>query len=438
MSIVKRLSFLALAACEALAASACGDDDPRSAPDPDVVVPDGRDGDTAPDIDVDVGDAPDVEVATGPIRKVELEVDADEWENLHDHIYDAITIATTVVIDGQRFPGGTVEAHGGYARDVPKKSYRVELPDEPDAHVDLFGDGVERQRHFVLKASWIDRSFLREALAMQLTRDSGGLAPRIAFAELRVNGKLLGLYELVERIDRNYLDRHDLEDDEVHLYKAESHAANWADKTNPLDGYDIQLGEDQPDTSDLAALLHACSATPTTDAGFAAEVEPRLEVEDVVIWQRCNTFMGNRDAFTKNYYLYHDLEAAAGDPEARFRVISWDADATFGLEWEGTDLPGDQTAWTGTDAFSGRLVQVPKWRERYLAEYDRALGAELAPERLKAWIDAHAPDIEVLAKADLAAWQPEAEWQAEVDRLKQLVDKRAAVMRSVIDGLRQR
>lgn len=432
---MSRLAALVAMGCALAGLSACGEDEPASsAPRPDIDVADTRPlPDTSPLVELD-GDVDGEALARGPVRKVELEVDPAEWEALHDHIHDAITIAATVTVDGQRFPGGAVEAHGGYARDVPKKSYRVELPDEPDARLDLFGDGPERERRFVLKASYIDRSFLREALAMQLIRDSGGLAPRVAWAELWVNGRLIGLYALVERIDRPYLDRQGLEDDEVHLYKAESHAANWAEKPNPLDGYDVQLG-DPSDPSDLAALLHACSATPTTDADFEAAVEPLLALDDVVAWQRCHTFMGNRDTFTKNYYLYHDLEAAPGSQDARFRLVSWDADATFGLDWDGADLPGDERAWTGTDQFSGRLVRVPKWRARYLAEYARALAEELAPERLVAWVDAHAPALQALAEADLAAWQPTADWSAEVARLKAMIAHRAEVMRDVIGAL---
>ncbi|MCC6621431.1 MAG: CotH kinase family protein [Deltaproteobacteria bacterium] len=422
---------------------ACADDGPTDlTPRPEIVVPDVEVVDTTPEITLPDPDAdaetvdPDGEV-TPPrafIRKIELDVSAGDWQRLHADIHAEITIPAAVVVDGQRFEGGAVEAHGGYAREVPKKSYRVALPDEPDADLDLFGDGVERQRRFVLKAAWIDRSFLREPLAMQMVRDAGGLAPRIAFAELWVRGELLGLYQVVERIDRPYFRRQGLEDEHIQLYKAENHNANWATKADPASGYDIQIGDD--DTADLGALLLACSTTPTTDQAFSEAVEPLVALEDVVAFQRVHTFLGNRDTFTKNYYLYHDRAAAAGTPAARFRLVSWDADAVFGLEWEGSNLPGDQRAWHGTDAFSPRLFSVPAWRARHLDGYDRALSAELAVSRLQAWVDAVAPEIAILARADLAGWQPTADWDAEVERLKDMIATRWTILREVIDALR--
>lgn len=401
------------------------------APHPDVVVPDATTD--ARDATADAGDSL-VPPVRSPVREIALEVDPAAWDELHAHIHGDLRVPAVVTIDGERFDGGSVKAHGGAARDWPKKSYRVYLRDEPDVSVDLFGDGREKQRRFVLNASWIDRSFLRQALAMHIDREAGGLAPRVAFAQLSVNGELLGLYQLIERIDKPYLGRQGLESDRAHLYKAEDHRANWADKPNPMDGYEVQEG-DPGDVSDLAALLAACSRTPLTDAAFAAEVAPLLDLEGFIVWQRGHTFMGDRDTFDKNYYLYHDVSAAPGTDAARFRVISWDADAVFGLEWEGTDLPGDQRGWTGVDAFSGRLVQVPGWRARYLSEYRRALAEELDPERLRAWVDARAAEIADLARADLASWQPDADWPAEVERLEVMIDTRAAIMREVLGGL---
>lgn len=413
-----------------LALGACAADGPDRS-DSEILDP----GDTSQAED-EVDDLEDLDWEVpdgGPIRRIALEVEAREWERLHAHPDASIEVACTVTVDGVRVHDSELELHGGYARSVPKKSYRVELPDEPDVALDLFGDGRETQRRFVLKASWIDRSFLREWLTLMLVREEGGLAPRVAFAELIANGEWQGLYLVVERVDRGFFRRHGLGDEDLQLYKAEGHDANWADKPNPMAGYDLQIGEEG--ARDLGELLAALTDTPTTVADFRAEVEPRLALEDFLVWQRVHTFAGNRDTFTKNYYLYHDLEPAPGTPEARFRIVSWDADATFGLEWEGTPLPGDQRAWHGTDRFAPRLFAIPTWKGTYATAYREALAERWLPAPLAARVQDQAALIADLARRDLARWQPELDFDAEVERLAALIAVRHGVMTAVVSAL---
>ncbi len=417
-----------------------------------------RDGDTGAEVlDVDVdGDTDDGEgdgfeetgdaetadddgddgevVARGPIRQVGIEVAEADWARIHADPEALIEVPCTVVVDGERVADSVIELHGGYGRTVDKKSYRVVMPDEADVELDLFGDGEERQRRFVLKASWIDRSFLREWLTMRLVRGEGGLAPRIGFAEVTVNGQWHGLYLLVERIDRPYLERNGLESDEVQLYKAENHNANWADKADPLAGYDVQLG-DVSNVEGLAALLRAVTRTATTEEAFRSEVEPRLSLADFLVWQRVHTFAGNRDTFTKNYYLHQDLTAVAGTPEARFRIVSWDGDAVFGIEWEGSRLPGDQRNWHGSDQLSPRLFSIAAWKALHRGLYRTALSERWAAATLASWVEEQARSIRDAANRDLSKWQPTMDFDEEVERLIEVIEKRHNIMTEVMERL---
>jgi spore coat protein CotH len=363
------------------------------------------------------------------VLQLALEVDPTDWDFLETHPDSTDEVTCSIVLDGQRFANVDLELHGGFARSVPKKSYRLELPDEPDAFLDLFGDGPEPQRRFVLKASYIDPTFLREWLTLGLVRAEGGLAPRVAFTEVAVNGRWHGLYLLVERIDRPYLRRHDLGHEAVQLYKAESHHANWQDKPNPLDGYDIELG-DEAHATDLADLLDRLSHTPLSAEDFEREVAPRLALDDVLIWHRVHTFAGNRDTFTKNYYLQHDLAT-----ERPFRLISWDADATFGLDWDGTPTPGDETAWHGSDRFSPRLFAITLWRSRHVLGYRDALMNRWRPDVVALRLRDLAANIAPVAEADLAYWKSRFSYDAEVERLLEMLETRHALMSAILDSL---
>ncbi len=384
--------------------------------------------DTTDTTDTDTPDAPTNSTPPDFVHRLELELDPTAWQRLEDHPDSTEEVDCTLTFDGIRIEGVDFELHGGFARAVPKKSYRLELPDEAEIPLALFGP-PEIHRRFVLKASYIDPTFLRERLTLDLVREEGGLAPRVAFTELTINGEWRGLYLLVERIDRPFIRRHGLGDAMVQLYKAEDHNANWQAKREPLAGYDVELG-DPALATDLGDLLNALTQTPLSVDDFEREVEPRLSLSDFLIWQRVHTFAGNRDTFTKNYYLAHDLEHPTP-----FRIVSWDADATFGLDWDGSPLPADERAWHGTDRFSPRLFQIPVWRGLHVLAYREALETRWTPERLESRVRDLAALVRPVAERDLALWNPRISYLSEIEQLIDAIKNRHRIMTAVLDSL---
>lgn len=365
-----------------------------------------------------------------------LAVDIDDaaWHALHDDPQDTGEVAVGVTLAGQHFEGAALELHGGYARTVPKLSYRLRLPeaaDGGDPRLDVFGAGAEPLRRLVLQAAWIDPTFVRNALVFECRRALGGLAPRTAFVELRFNGATWGLYSAIERVDALWLRKQGLSPD-GNLYKAENHHANWADKAEALDGYDKQLGEEQP-SDDLADLLAALSHTPATAADFAREVEPRLSLADHAGWTAAHVLALDQDCFTKNYYLYHDPQAPPGTPAARFRIVSWDADATFGISWDATRVGTDDRRWHGTDAFSPRLYGIPEYRRAYLEQTRAALDdGPLALAALLARTAAWREELRACGAADEARWERGLDWDEEYDELDAAIRGRHATLRAVV------
>ncbi len=368
------------------------------------------------------------------LRVMRLTGSANELTRIHELYEQEISIPVSVAFDGDDWPEVQLELHGGYARTVPKKSYRLAFPDEDPFNGDLFGDGAQEQhRRFVLQACWIDQTFLRNKLTMDLIRELGGLSPRIGYVILEINGQWLGLYQLIERIDRPYLKRQKLDKD-GNLYKAESHWANWAAKEDPLQGYDVQEGEENPH-DDLGVLLDALSSTPATHADFEKEIAPKLNLDEFMTWQIVHTLAMNADTFTKNYYLYHDIDAPIGTPKARFRLISWDADATWGNSWDGVILSTDQPSWHGTDAFSPRLLSISEYRASYRDGYLEALESDLGQQVILLRVAAIESLIATAARADLLHWQREGNFDDETARLRDAIEARVQTMKTVMSEL---
>ena len=365
---------------------------------------------------------------------IDVQIDAEVLEEMHRDYDDDITATVSVTLDGFVRPGVKFELHGGHARTLPKKTYRLVFPDDDKPTVDWFGDGPESQRRVVLQANWIDPSAARNKLTFDLVRELGGLAPRVGYCILSINGQWHGLYSLIERVDKPYLGRQDL-DKGGNLYKAENHLANWDHKPDPLDGFDVEINEDNSH-DDLGELLSALTYTPQTRADFEREVEPLLSLEDFHLWQQVHVFALNRDTFTKNYYLYHDIDEAPEDPKSRFRIVSWDADATFGLNWDGEWLDTDEVSWYGSDTFSQRLYNIPEYKADYVASFQAALQGALSPVSIATRVASTTSRIRAAALADIAHWgREDVDFDAAVETLNAAVRARHEVMTEVLSKL---
>ncbi len=365
---------------------------------------------------------------------VAVEVAADDWERLHADAYAPTEIPCGVTLLGQHFADARLELHGGLARQFEKKSYRVKLPEfdgEPPT-LALFGAAAEPHRRFVLNAAWIDRTFARNRLTMQLRRQTGGFGPRVEPAALCINGHFHGLYTLVERIDQVYLQKQGF-DPGGNLYKAENNYANfWLWPDEPLKGYLKKLNENEP-ADDLVALLTAVTSTPRRYADYEAAIAPRLSLDDHRRFMMVHIFADDQDSFMKNYYLYRDIDAAPGAPDAAFRVISWDADATFGNYWDGTAMAPDGERLTGPDALSPRLYGIAEYRRAYLEGFAAELSAgALQPEPIVAELEAWRRRVTAAARRDAERWNRPADFDAELDRLTAAVRRRHEVMSAVV------
>jgi hypothetical protein len=203
-------------------------------------------------------------------------------------------------------------------------------------------------------------------------------------------------------------------------------------KSDPLKGYDHEEGEENS-TEDLGALLDALTNTPTTDADFEAAVAPLLDLDNFMAWQRVHTFAMDQDSYTKNYFLYHDVKADPGDKDDRFRVLAWDADATFGNNWDGTPVSVGETDLIGTDTFSPRLLKVPSYLETYLSAYQEALAGSFAIPLLQDTVNSWSTTIGPYAVADLALWnRDDMDFDAATADLLSAVSSRHTIMSDAI------
>jgi spore coat protein H len=195
-----------------------------------------------------------------------------------------------------------------------------------------FNEYVAEQRFYGLKrlnfnANRFDDSRIKERLAYDLFRAAGIIAPRAAWAVVRVNGESQGLYGMVEAVDGRFTADRWPDNPDANLYKE-----LWPTSTDPA--YVAAHLKTNEETADVAAAIAFAAAM-----GGASEDELRGTLGDYTDLEALARFLAVEDALASydgityfwtdgtssgnhNYYFYEEA------PD-RFTLIPWDVESTF-------------------------------------------------------------------------------------------------------------
>jgi spore coat protein H len=191
-----------------------------------------------------------------------------------------------------------------------------------------------------------DASMLRDRLGYSLFRDSGLVAPRSVHARVLINGKLEGLFALVEQIDGRFTRSRFTEGGEGNLYKE-----IWPihrDRKAYVDA--LETNEDESPSVDgmlnfKAAIERSASAAQAfVDRDYLMKY---IAVDRVIInddgvfhWWCVSQGAGNNPGGVGNHNYYWYQESA----REFFWLIPWDFDNAFNA--------------------AGMVVVWPEWNER--------------------------------------------------------------------------
>jgi hypothetical protein len=329
------------------------------------------------------------------------------------------------LLDTARF---SLANSGNRTKNAPKRSWKVDL--EPG------DDEVAGMSVLNLKSMYNDPSQMREALAWRLFGQAAVPAPRHTYARLGINGGYLGLFSLIEQVDRAFLKEHFGRNSRGNLFKVYSgqlgpgtleHRVGAGgddsgrqyktkedeEPTYRLKSYSKAPGADSYD--DLAHFVRVINGVGlpggenrfASDA-FADSVRDVLAVDAFLRWAGVNVLIGAWDnyfATPANYYLYNSGKAGREDDVVSapyFTFIPWDYDNTFGIDyfgtaWQHTDLldwPSNTVKyWRFNRGHDGKtsdvplvrnLLRQPEFRRYYLDHVEHLLDTVLAPAAVDA------------------------------------------------------
>lgn len=304
---------------------------------------------------------------------------------------------------------------------VDGKSYRVGLRFKGNSAYSTAGRGPKRpfkidfdrvdpaQRFHGLKAlnlnnNALDPTQIREALAYSVFRALGVPASRTAFAEVtltvpgRYDREYLGLYTLIEEVDKSFLKERFGKANGL-LLKPEVRLREMT-RREPIVGID-DLGDEwpryaahyNPKTEPTLAqrerfMQFARLVGSAADDEFAERIEDYLNVEEFLRYLAGNAFLVNLDSYMAlghNYYIYLDPGSN------RFVFIPWDLNLSFaGLVMGGTvdqllELSMTHPHWDQNKLID-RILAIPKYRESYHRIVQELVQDRVPRRRLEGWI----------------------------------------------------
>ena len=273
------------------------------------------------------------------IAQIEIEVDAEGLHKLQ--AAPQSYVAAVVRVDGQEFRSAEVrlKGHGSFQPITGKPNFMVRL-DQGSAGKQAFG-----HKRLLLDNSSQDRSFLRWKLASELFLKAKLPAARVNFAQVKLNGRALGPYLLVEPTDKVFL-QEQFGSATGNLYEGSN--------TDVEDKLELDSGHASGTQPELKALASACREPDRKRRWI--RLQKVLEVDRFASFMAMEVLICHHDGYSldrNNYRIYHNPKTD------RMAFIPHGMDLIF----DRPDLPLDG-GWGGTVARA--FMETPEGRSKYI------------------------------------------------------------------------
>jgi spore coat protein CotH len=254
------------------------------------------------------------------------------WDSLiyyKEHYKDKLEInkylQSNVSIDGNTFYAVGVRIKGESSYDYTpgdKKSFKIKF------NKFIKNQDLDNLTTINLNNGFKDPSFLREKIFFDILRSEDIPAPRISFANLKINDKNYGLYVVSEHINKRFLEKY-FGNKNGSFYKGEPKATFEYHGNKTTDYHKKFHAEHKKNKirKDLVDLIKIINDDSLSDAEFKEELEQVLNVENCIkIFAITNLFC-NVDAYNMiyphNFYLYKNTDTDL------FEWIPYDANYAF-------------------------------------------------------------------------------------------------------------
>lgn len=331
------------------------------------------------------------------VHELRLEMHGGDWSELQARYLENTFYPTDVTWNGYTVRNAGVRSRGTGSRDARKPGLRI-----------TFDEYVDDQTFAGLKGLVLDNfrqdpGMMKESLSMALFARMGLAAPRVSHARVFVNGDYLGLFAVIEPIDKRFL-RRTLGEDSGYLYEFEwagAYRFEWlgADPLRYAGMFESETRESEPAAQRLSTLVQMITATTReSTSAWQRTMSRYFDFQRLFAYVAVESFLSDHDGLAgdwgiNNFYLYRFADSD------RFQFLPWDKDVTF------RELDRDVFASLEGQHLFATALQFGELRDAYVRALQRcaALAAETDASG-RGWLERevgrHASQIRTAAHAD--------------------------------------
>jgi hypothetical protein len=282
-----------------------------------------------------------------------LTINSRDWSSLKEHFLDNTYYPADFRWGSQTVRNIGIRSRGTGSRSGVKPGLRLDF-DRYTTDQKFLG-----LKSFILRNNTQDPSGMRERLSMELFKRMGLVAEREAHARLYINNAYVGLFTIVESIDKTFLTKQFNEND-GHLYEYSFDNAAPVPFNFGYPGADPALYTPVPfkaETLESDAQGEVFerlfwTANVAGDAVWRTAIEEFIDMKKFIRHLAIENFLAEEDGLTgdygpNNFYFYRFLNTN------RFTFLPWDKSNTF---WESPSYSILRNIEDGSESKRNQLV----------------------------------------------------------------------------------
>ena len=332
------------------------------------------------------------------LQRIDLELHSTDWAKLKEGFLTNTFYPADFKWNGQTVSNVGIRSRGRGSRNANKPGLKIDF-DKYSTNQKFLG-----LKSLVLDNLTQDSSGIHETVSMRFYERLGIPTPRETHVRLYVRDEYIGVYALVEAVDKEFLKRiygsigEDTQNDGWLYEFVWQEDWRFTDLGTELAPYKLRFDatthESKTDEEKYRRIQELVTlANQTSEDRFVEVLGGRFDLPGFIRFVAAQAFLGDTDGFLgsfgiNNFYLYR-LEN-----QEKHVLIAWDTDNTF---WGPTFpiRPDD------TNVLMQKLMRIPQYTALWLAEIARAAQLAEADGWLEAQITRNVQLIDTAMKEDV-------------------------------------